>query len=325
MISGLGFNRRTVDSGMLFLTKELEKLDNTILEPLTSVTYARDMPIRSGGGIVEDIRQIAVNYGTAGASEGEQSIMGGKTNNIPIMEADLSEDRWKTYIFTEILKIGFFDDMKMQKVGRSLQEMLDNGIHLHYDKYLDKNVYVGMTGHGGTGLINNAAVARYTADPHTSGGTDTEWANKTADEILADINAAQLYTWTASEFDDSGMANHILVSPAAYTQIVHRKVGVTGDKSILTYLLENNLGKQQGRDLVILPCRWCTDAGTGGTDRMVAYAHDEKRIRMDVTLPLKRWITEASIKDMAYLTPYYAQWSEVQFLYLSPVVYVDGI
>ena len=144
MISGLGFNRRTVDSGMLFLTKELEKLDTSILEPLTSVTYARDMPIRSGGGIVEDIRQIAVNYGTAGASEGEQSIMGGQTNAIPIMEADLSEDRWKTYIFTEILKIGFFDDMKMQKVGRSLQEMLDNGIHLHYDKYLDKNVSIAQ-------------------------------------------------------------------------------------------------------------------------------------------------------------------------------------
>ena len=75
--------------------------------------------------------------------------------------------------------------------------------------------------------------------------------------------------------------------------------------------------------MVIEPCIWCKGAGTSGANRIVAYANDENMIRMDVTLPLKRWITEASAKDLAYFTPYYAQFSEVQFLYLTPVVYVD--
>ena len=308
-------DRRAIDSGLAFLEKELEKTDAKILEPLSSVTYARDMPIRTGGGIVESVRAIAVNYGTAGAVEGEGSIIGGDTNNIPVMQADLSEDTWKTYIFAETLKIGFFDDMKAQKIGRSLQEMLDKGIHLHYDKYLDKNTYVGMQGHGGTGLINNANVARY--------ARQINFATATPDEILAVINEALLYTWERSEYDLSGMANHVLLAPSDFAKLVHRKVGVTGDKSILTFLLENNIGKDRGQDLSIEPCVWCAGAGTNGTDRIVAYANDENRIRMDVTLPLKRWITEASAKDLAYFTPYYAQYSEVQFLYLSPVVYVD--
>ena len=59
-------DRKAIDSGLAFLEKELEKTDAKILEPLTSVTYARDMPICTGGGIVEGVRQIAVNYGTAG-------------------------------------------------------------------------------------------------------------------------------------------------------------------------------------------------------------------------------------------------------------------
>lgn len=308
-------NRKTIDSGLAFLEKELEKTDAHILEPLHATTYARDMPIRTGGGIVEGVRQLAVNYGNAGAVNGEESIIGGQTNNIPVMQADLSEDVWKTYIFSEVLKIGFFDDMKMQKIGRSLQEMLDKGIHLHYDQYLQKNVYFGMKGHGGTGLINNANVARYSRT--------IDFQNDTADEILAIINEAQLYTWEQSAFEITGMANHILIAPADFAALVHRKVGVTGDKSILTYLLENNIGKNQGRDLVIVPCNECTGAGTDGANRIVAYANDEDRIRMDITLPLKRWITEASVQQMAYFTPYYAQYSEVQFLYLSPVVYVD--
>lgn len=308
-------DRRAIDSGLAFLEKELEKTDSKILEPLSSVTYARDMPIRTGGGIVESVRAIAVNYGTAGSADGEGSIIGGDTNNIPVMQADLSEDTWKTYIFAETLKIGFFDDMKAQKIGRSLQEMLDKGIHLHYDKYLDKNVYVGMQGHGGTGLINNANVSRY--------ARSINFAVATPDDILAVINEALLYTWEQSEYDLSGMANHILLAPSDFAKLVHRKVGVTGDKSILTFLMENNIGKDRGQDLSIEPCVWCAGAGTDSTDRMVCYANNEDRIRMDVTLPLKRWITEASAKDLAYFTPYYAQYSEVQFLYLSPVVYVD--
>lgn len=308
-------DRRAIDSGLAFLEKELEKTDAKILEPLTSVTYLRDMPIRTGGGIVEGIRQIAVNYGSAGDADGEGSIIGGQTNNIPVMQADLDQETWKTYIFAETLKIGFFDDMKAQKIGRSLQEMLDKGIHLHYDKYLDKNVYIGMQGHGGTGLVNNPNAARYSKV--------CNFATATPDEILAVFNDAQLYTWERSEFDLTGMANHFLVNPEDFAKLVHRKVGTTGDKSILTYLMENNIGKDRGRDMVIEPCIWCKGAGTSGANRIVAYANDENMIRMDVTLPLKRWITEASAKDLAYFTPYYAQFSEVQFLYLTPVVYVD--
>lgn len=308
-------DKSTIDSGLAFLEKELEKTDAKILEPLQSVTYARDMPIRSGGGIVENIRQIAVNYATTGDSDGESSIIGGQTNDIPVIEADLDSEVWKTFIFAETLKIGFFDDMKAQKTGRSLQEILDKGIHYNYDKYLDKNVYVGLQKHGGTGLLNNPNVSRYSKV--------CNFSTATPDEILAVFNEAQLFTWAASEYNLAGMANHFLVAPQDFTKLVHRKVGVTGDKSILTYLMENNIGRDRGRDLVIEPSVWCVGAGTNGANRICAYANDESMIRMDVTLPLKRWITEASARDFAYFTPYYAQFSEVQFLYYTPVVYVD--
>ena len=42
-----------IASGGAFLVSELEKRDTMIREPLTSVTYPRDVPIDVGGGWVD--------------------------------------------------------------------------------------------------------------------------------------------------------------------------------------------------------------------------------------------------------------------------------
>ena len=39
-----------IASGMAFLVSELEKRDTLVREPLTSITYPRDLPIRLGRG-----------------------------------------------------------------------------------------------------------------------------------------------------------------------------------------------------------------------------------------------------------------------------------
>lgn len=316
-------NDAAIAGGLAFLTKELEKFDNKILEPLSSVSWPRDIPVRTGGGFVESVRAIAINYMSAGA--GEDGIVTNKTNNVPLVDADLSEQSWRVFSWANTMRVSYLDQQKLAQIGRTLEDMLTKGIKLNHDKTIDENVYVGLAKHGSTGLVNNANIERYAADPHTEGSTDTEWTKKTPDEILADINKAMVYTWEQSEYDTSGMANHILLPPQQYAALVSRKVGVTGDKSLLTYLMENNIGKDQQVTLSINPCRWCEGAGVGTTDRMVCYANREDRIRFDMTVPLRRWMTEASAIQMSYLTPYVSQFSEVQFLYEQPVVYVDGI
>ena len=316
-------NDAAIASGLAFLMKELEKFDDKILEPLQSTSWPRDIPVRTGGGFVESVRAIAINYLSAGA--GEDGIVTNKTNNIPLVDADLAEQTWKVFSWANTMRVSYIDQQKINQIGRSLEDMLTKGVKLNHDKTLDENVYIGLNKYGTTGLVNNPSIARYSADPHTPSGTDTTWEDKTPDEILADINKAMVYTWENSEYDTSGMANHILIPPQHYAMLVSRKVGVTGDKSLLTFLSENNIGKDQQVTLSINPCRWCVGAGVGSVDRMVCYANREDRIRFDMNVPLRRWVTEASAIQMAYLTPYVSQFSEVQFLYEQPVVYVDGI
>src|SRR5579872_6020390 len=52
-----------VAGGMAFLQSELEKLDPKVREPLTSVTWMRDVIVKSGGGWVDFTSVFSVDYG----------------------------------------------------------------------------------------------------------------------------------------------------------------------------------------------------------------------------------------------------------------------
>lgn len=213
---------------------------------------------------------------------------------------------------------------KLQKIGRDLESILNNGLKLVYDKTLDINVYEGFAEYGTYGLVNNPNVVTKTAAT-AADGTTTAWTKKTPDEILSDINGAITATWVNSEYDLSGMANHILIPPEQYSTLVERKVSNDASKSILTYLLENNIGKEQGVTLFIGPCPFLKGAGTGGTDRMMAYVNDEDKVRFSITVPMTRLQVEASVTQLSYLSAFVAQFGQVEFLYLQPVQYIDGI
>lgn len=319
--------RKTVDSGaiasgMAFLEGQLEKIDHKLREPLTSTWWARDIVAKTGGGFVEYTSAYDVSYATTGGNS--NGIMGGETNELPIMQADISKEIYKVFNWGHVLRVPFIDQQKLQKIGRDLESILNNGLKLVYDKTLDINVYESFAEYGTYGLVNNPNVIAKTAAT-SADGTTTTWTKKTPDEILSDINGAITATWVNSEYDLSGMANHILIPPEQYSTLVERKVSNDASKSILTYLLENNIGKEQGVTLFIGPCPFLKGAGTGGTDRMMAYVNDEDKVRFSITVPMTRLQVEASVTQLSYLSAFVAQFGQVEFLYLQPVQYIDGI
>lgn len=312
-------NDRMVNDAYAFLEKELEKCDPKVLEPLTATLWPRDMPVKTGGGFLENVSRIAVDYASTGI--GEDALQFNMGNDIPVMQADFNKDASRVFSWAQYLRISYIEREKFNKVARNLEEVLNKGIHLAFDHFCDLNVYKGFTKVSSTGLLNNASVTRVSAA--TGASSQTDWDHKTADEILADINAALTAVWSANEMADDALPNQILIPVYQFGQLVTRKVGTTGDKSILTYIEENNIVTKQKKNLEILPCKYCYHAGTSSTDRMVVYINDVEKIRYHQTVPLKRLNTE--IADLAFKTPYVAQVSEVEFLYPTTVYYVDGI
>ncbi|WP_197091354.1 DUF2184 domain-containing protein [Paenibacillus algorifonticola] len=310
-----------IGTGMAFLNGELEKRDPRLLEPLQSVTWQRDIVAKTGGGWVEFTSNYFSDYGTTGGNDA--GIIGGETTDIPIMQANITKDVFKVFDFANILKVPFVDQAKLQTIGRSLDNILDEGIRLNYNKSIDNIVYTGYASLGVTGLVNSPLVTSSVA-PNGLSGTAT-WATKTPDEILDDVNFIINATWEASEYDLTGMANHILIPPQQYALLVGRKVSDAGSVSILQFLIDNNIARNQGIDLVIVPSRWCVGAGAGSTDRVVAYVNRENRVNFDLPVPLSRVMTQPNVQQMSYLTAYAAQLGQCKILYPTTMRYLDGI
>ena len=317
-----GGNAMTMDaagiaSGMAFLTSELEKRDPLIRKPLTSVTYPRDIVVKSGGGWVDYVSAQAVGYGITGGSGGSP-VQAGGANGLPIVQANLEKGLYKAHTFAAALRVMWVDMQKANYTGRSLDQLLQNGMRMAYDKHMDQNVYTGMEEYGSTGLVNNPDVT----ETSVTGGT---WASKTKEQILADINSALTEVWAAAEYDEDAMPNHILLPYEQYTYIMNTMVTDLATETILDYVLKNNVAAKNGKSLYIGATRWCKGAGTGGADRMVVYVNHERFLQVEELVPLARVMSQPNATEFCYDTAYAANLSEVELFYPQTMAYFDGI
>jgi hypothetical protein len=311
-----------VASGNAFLVSELEKRDPVVRKPLTSYTYSRDIPIRVGGGWVDQASALNIDYGVTGGSD-DGLVNAPGANGVPVIQANLGKDKFSAHVYQLVMRVPFIDMQRQAITGRSLEQMLTEGVRLSYDKHMDANVYVGMTKYTTTGLLNNPYV---TAMPVATGsGGSTRFRLKTPDEILADVNMAILNGWEAAEWDLDAIPNHVLMPYDQYNYIATTKVTPLAEKTILAFLLENNVATKNGGTLVIAATAYCKGTGAGGSDRMIAYCHNEKYAVMEEFVPLSRTMTMPNVDKVSYDSIYMANLSEVQIFYLQPISYNDGI
>lgn len=312
-----------IASGGAFLVSELEKRDPMIRKPLTTFTYPRDLNINTGGGWVDYVSAMSVAYGITNGSGNGPTTAGG-ANGIPVVQTSVDKGIYKAHVFAAALRIMFVDMQKSNFIGRSLDQLLQDGVRLTYDKHMDQNVYVGLEEYNTTGLINNPdAVETTVAATGTSSGT--AWNTKTPEQILNDINTAITATWAAADYDESAMPNHILLPYEQYTYILTTKVTDLATETIMDYVLKNNVAAKNGGSLFIGGTKWCKGAGTGSSDRMVVYVNHERFVSMDELVPMSRVMSAPNVTNVCYDTAYMANISEVQVLYPQTITYWDKI
>ena len=313
-----------IASGGAFLVSELEKRDPVIRKPLTSFTYPRDIVIETGGGWVDYVSAMSVAYGMTGGA-GNGPVTAGGANGIPIVQASVDKGVYKAHVFAAALRVMFQDMQRSNYIGRSLDNLLQDGVRMAYDKHMDANVYVGLTDYGTTGLVNNPDAVETTAASNGAAPSSTKWVDKTPDQILKDVNDALTAGWAANEYDESAIPNHILLPYEQYLYIMTTKVTDLATETIYDFLMKNNAATKAGGDLFIGATRWCKGAGTSGGDRMVVYNNDRRFVKMDELVPLARIMSQPNVANVCYDTAYMANISEVQIFYPTSIRYVDGV
>ena len=311
-----------IASGNAFLISELEKRDPNIRKPLSNFTYPRDIVIETGGGWVDYVSAMSVAYGITGGAVNSPVTAGG-SNGIPIVQASVDKGVYKAHTFAAALRVMWQDMQRANFIGRSLDNLLQDGVRMAYDKHMDANVYVGITEYGTTGLVNNPDAVETTA-ANGAAGTAT-WATKTPQEILKDVNDALAAGWGANANDPTAIPNHILIPYEQYLYIMTTMVTDLATETIYDFLMKNNAATKAGGDLFIGPTVWCKGAGTGSKDRMVVYNNDRRFAKMDELVPLSRIMSAPVVTSVCYDTAYMANLSEVQIFYPTSIRYVDGI
>jgi hypothetical protein len=313
---------KTRDSALAYYVNQLDNLDKRLYQPLTSVSWGRDIKLRAGITMSNEstsfIRSAFAAAGTLKAG-GNMPFISAETTAIPGVSINGERVVLPLRLLAREISFTSVELERSQLTGQPIDSQKTDALNTLYQMNTDQMVYIGATEVGATGLINSAAVTATTVATGISG--QTEWADKTADEILADVNTLLSDAWAASAY--AVCPGSLLLPPAQFAYIASQKVSSAGNVSILKFLKENSICLQvNGKELDIQPVKWLTGAGVGPSDRMVVYTNEEDRVRFPM-VPIRR--ETAYYQGIRFTAPYLWAFGEVEIVYPETIRYADGI
>lgn len=312
---------KTFDSTLSFFVNQLDNLDSKLYEPLSSVTWGRDINVRSGLTLGnESTSFIRSTFGAVGTSNAQGKPWIGSANNT-LPGVSINGDRVVTplRLLGQEVTYSSVELERSQLLGQPIDTQKFNALNTIYQMTIDEQVYIGDTAFGALGLVNSNLVT--TGSVVNGASASPLWANKTPDEILRDVNTLIEAAWLASGY--TVCPDKLLLPPTQYALIAGRTIGTAGSVSILTFLEDNSISlRVNGRKLDIQPSKWLTGRGAGSTNRMVVYTNAENYVRFPM-VPIRR--ETPYYLGINFNSPYLWALGDVEFVYPQTVRYADGI
>lgn len=313
---------KTRDSALAYYVNQLENLDKRLYEPLTSVSWGRDIKLRPGITMSNEstsfIRSAFAAAGTLG-STGNMPWISPETTAIPGVSVNGQKIVLPLRLLAREISFTSVELDRSQLTGQPIDTQKTDALNILYQMNTDQMVYIGSSDVGATGLVNDAGVVIDDVPTGISGST--LWVDKTADEILADVNAELNAAWKAAAY--AVCPGKLLLPPTQFGYLASQKVSSAGNVSILKFLKENSISLQiNGKELDIQPVKWLAGQGVDSADRMVVYTNSEDRVRFPM-VPIRR--ETAYYQGIRFTAPYLWAFGEVEVVYPETLRYADGI
>lgn len=195
-----------------------------------------------------------------------------------------------------------------------------------YEEFIDSYLLRGSRPDNGSakdtdfhGLIDYPGVTVVVAPNGASSSPD--WASKTADEVLLDINNILSGVWIDSQ--NIELADTLLLSENAYVQLANKRIPNT-DTTLMRYVMENNILRMRfGRDLTIRTVRGLETAGNGGVERVVCYRRNPEVLKAHIPMPLR--FLPVQQKMLEFVVPGIFRFGGLDIRRMGAVRYLDGI
>jgi hypothetical protein len=335
------------DSTGSFYLGELGRLDQTTHLPLASVSWGRDIQLRSDVVPGDDYTSWTLTtfggnggLGLTNAVTGGKAWVGKNTTEIATVGVDMGLITKPLHPWALELKYTVFELESALRLGRPIDQQKYLGLQMRHQMEVDAQVYVGDSDLGDTGLVNSPVasaglpgVGIITNLPNGAAG-GSGWLSgttgKTPAEVLADFNYALNTVWQNAAW--AVVPERVLLPTAQYGYIATELVSTAGTTSVLRYVEENNILSRSGQGrLQILPSKWCNGAGAGGvigtpgpgaTDRMVVYTKRQELVRFPMTM-LQR--TPIQYDGIYQKTSYYGKLGVLEIIYPECLGYFDKL
>lgn len=310
------YDSNTINNAGAFLVGELERLDQSLHEPLAAVSYSRDIRLREDVSMADEVSSFTNSTFAAvgGTSTGGKAWVGKDSNMIASQQVGISKTGAPLTLWAMQLGWAIPELESAIKLGRPIDQQKFTGMQLKHQMDIDEMVYVGDKDLGFTGMVNNAGIS--------TDKVKAAWNENTKpDTMLADINALLTRAWTNAGY--AVCPDTVLMPPVEFA-LMQRPVTEAGSMSILEYIKQNSMALTiNGRALNILPIKYGAKANSGlKANRAMAYTNDVNRIRYPL-VPLQR--TPVEYRDLRQLTTYFGRLGVVEFVYPETVAYLDFV
>lgn len=204
---------------------------------------------------------------------------------------------------------------RAQKAQVSLDTKRAEACRRAIDEKQDKIAWFGDAKAKLPGFINAEGITEHVAAMN-AGNTSKRWADKTADEIVADF--AAIITAASEVTNGIESPDTVILPLALYNKLMTTPYGSNRDKTIMGFIRENYPQ--------ITRIDWVSDlatAGAGGTTRVMAYSRDPLKVEVQIPQRLEQFPPQQ--KGLAFDIICTQSTGGTLVYYPLSIVYCDGL
>jgi hypothetical protein len=270
-----------------FVARQLEHIRAGLLEvQYTNLEYDRLMPINRS--VPAGAREYTIRIMD---KVGEAIVIAENTDVVPSVEVNVTEKSMKFYTIGLGYNYTLSEVQAAMLAGMPLLATKAMVCKQQVERKVNDLALLGDTFSGSTGLLTatDTGVLTQTNTTGASSG-DTEFAGKSADEILGDLHGLTSKAWV----DSKGMfsVNTMLLPLSTRTYIASRRVGDGTNGSILSYFLgADQFVKSEDAVVGLWQLESAAAAGVTGAwtgKRAMAYRRDPGALELMISQPFEQ-------------------------------------
>lgn len=197
---------------------------------------------------------------------------------------------------------------------KPLQEYKGKAARLAIDALVNQLTVYGDDNYNLTGLLTDQSIPRVAAAVGVGGST--LWSQKTAQEILNDLN--NLVQAIIVNSKNVERPNRIVISNISYGILQNTLTSAVGGISALDFFKSTHPFIEK-----IIPMWELDNAGPGGTNMAIAFNNDPSKISIELPQVFRQ--LDPQLRNLTYYTLCYARYAGLIVRYPASVAILEGI